>query len=86
MARPLGQQGRTAAAGIMRACPATDGNCRQPDLAISAIELLDDYDRKSDAVSIALAAVVLTPLDARLHVYAGMLQTQLGEFDDARKR
>lgn len=86
VARLLGQQGRTAAAaGIMRTCLATNGNCRQPDLAISAIELLDDYGRKSDAAAIALAAVALTPIDTRLHAYAGMLQMQLGEFDDARK-
>lgn len=85
LARLLGQQGRTAAAaGVLRACFASARNRQHADLAINAIELLDDYGRTADAAAIALDAVALAPQDARLHAYSGMLQMQLGEFDSAR--
>lgn len=86
LASLLDQQGRTAtAARVMGACVQAGENLRRPDLAIRAIELLDDCGRKADAAAIAVAALALNPLDTRLHAYAGMLQMQLGEFDRARE-
>ncbi|MER3547451.1 MAG: sulfotransferase [Rhodanobacteraceae bacterium] len=54
-------------------------------MAIQAIELLDEADRKADAAVIADLALTASPHDARLHAYAGMLRLQLGEFDSARE-
>jgi tetratricopeptide (TPR) repeat protein len=86
LARMLNEQGRmAAAASTMRACFAVEENCRDPDLAISAIELLDNCDRKADAAAIAHAAIVQNPDDIRLYAYASMLQMQLGEFEQARQ-
>lgn len=86
LARMLARQGRTAAAAIaMRACFAVRENCRDPDLAINAIELLDGCDRKADALAIARSAITEKPDDVRLHAYASMLQMQLGEFEHARQ-
>jgi tetratricopeptide (TPR) repeat protein len=85
IATMLKEQGRTAAAAsILRTCFAQTGNGRDVELAIHAIELLDDCDRKFDAASIAAAAIAAKPDDPRLHAYAGMLQIQLGEFERAR--
>lgn len=85
LARILKEQGRMAAAAtVMRACFVDASNCQDADLAIAAIELLDDYERKADAAVIASAALVENPDDARLHAYAGTLQIQLGEFKRAR--
>ncbi|HJP97162.1 MAG TPA: sulfotransferase [Rhodanobacteraceae bacterium] len=82
----LQEQGRTsAAATILRACFEPSSNRRDADLAIRAIELLDDCDRKADAAAIAAMAIETNPDDARLHAYAGMLQIQLGEFERARQ-
>ncbi len=87
LARLLKEQGRTAAvATVLRNCFATGPNDRDVNLAIAAIELLDDCRRKRDAAAIAEAAIVSNPGDARLHAYAGMLEIQLGEFDRARER
>jgi tetratricopeptide (TPR) repeat protein len=55
------------------------------ELAIAALELLDDCGRKRDAAAIADAALATNPGDARLHAYAGMLDIQLGEFERARR-
>lgn len=55
-----------------------------PELAIRAIELLDDSNHKSDAAAIAAQAINRTPGDPRLHAYFGMLAAQLGEFEHAR--
>lgn len=86
LARLLRDQGRTAAAAeTMRACFAVDTNRRDANLAISAIELLDECDRKRDAAAIAEAAITANPDDPRLHAYAGMLAIQLGEFEHARE-
>lgn len=86
LARILKEQGRTAsAAATLRACFADPSNCRDAGLAIKAIELLDDCDRKADAAAIALDAIDASPDDARLHAYAGMLRIQLGEFEQARR-
>lgn len=86
LAMMLKEQGRTAAAAsILRACFAHAPNSRDAELAIRAIELLDDCDRKADAAAIAAAAIEANPDDARLHAYAGMLRIQLGEFEGARQ-
>jgi tetratricopeptide (TPR) repeat protein len=86
LARLLGGQGRmAAAAATMRACFTDLRNRRDPDLAINAIELLDNCDRKADAAEVALSAIGENPDDARLHAYASMLQMQTGEFERARQ-
>lgn len=86
LARMLKDQGRAAAAAsVMRKCFASDTNLRDAALAIAAIELLDDCDRKADAAEIAESATTRNPDDARLHAYAGMLQIQLGKFEQARR-
>lgn len=86
LARSLADHGCTsAAAAAVRKCFACDANLRDAGLAIAAIELLDDCDRKRDAAEIAEAATALNPDDARLHAYAGMLRIQLGEFEQARR-
>lgn len=86
LARLLTERGRTsAAAAVMRACLAAPQNVRDSELAIAAIELLDDCDRKRDAAAIAATAVTEAPDDPRLHAYAGMLAIQLGEFERARR-
>src|SRR6185437_4574571 len=73
-----------AAAAVMRECFAGAQNSSDVDLAIRAIELLDDCDCKADAASIAAVAIEANPDDPRLHAYAGMLQIQLGNFELAR--
>ncbi len=60
------------------------GGERDPELAIKAVELLDDADRKAEAAAIVGIALAATPGDARLHAYSGMLQIQLGQFEQAR--
>ena len=86
LARMLQEQARTAAAAsVLRACFADAVNCRDANLAINAIELLDDCDRKADAAAIAHDAIASNPADARLRAYAGMLDIQLGAFASARE-
>lgn len=86
LAQMLREQGRmTAAATVVRACLREKPNQRDANLAISAIELLDDCDRKPDAATVADDAIAANPSDARLHAYAGMLDSQLGRFDSARE-
>src|SRR5690348_13705875 len=86
LAQLLKAQGRTAAAAnAMRTCLLIEPNARNPELAIAAIELLDDMGRKADAGAIAEAAVAASPNDARLHAYAGMLAMQMGAFESARR-
>ena len=53
---------------------------------IQAIELLDDCGRKQAASDLAEQAITQGSVDARLHAYAGMLATQLGDFERARDR
>lgn len=85
LAHLLQDDARPAAAGaVLRACFGVAANARDADLAIAAIELLDDCDRKHDAADIAAAALVQNPDEARLHAYAGMLALQLGQFGRAR--
>ncbi|MGH8146794.1 MAG: tetratricopeptide repeat-containing sulfotransferase family protein [Rhodanobacteraceae bacterium] len=85
LARVLIGQSRTAAAAqTMLACFANEVNRKDAELAISAIELLDDAGRKADAASIARVTIAANPSDTRLHAYAGMLLAQRGEFEPAR--
>lgn len=72
-----------AAGEVLRTCFENDP--QDPNLAIRAIELLDEADRKADALAIADLAIAAAPGDARLHAYAGMLRLQLGEFARARE-
>jgi len=52
---------------------------------IQAIELLDDCGRKHAASDLVEQAIAQGSADARLHAYAGMLATQLGDFERARE-
>ena len=82
----LQEQGRTAAAAsVLRDCLASEPHARDANLAISAIELLDDCGRKRDAAAIAETVIDANPDDPRLRAYAGMLEIQLGEFERARQ-
>jgi tetratricopeptide (TPR) repeat protein len=84
LARLLLTQARShAAAQVLQQC-FRNGE-RDAELAISAIELLVEADRKIEAAVIAEIALNAKPGDARLHAYAGMLQLQLGKFEQARK-
>lgn len=84
LARLLIEQARTRVAGeVLRTC--FEGGQHDVNLAIQAIELLDDADRKADAAAIAERAIASAPGDPRLHAYAAMLQLQLGMFDRARE-
>jgi tetratricopeptide (TPR) repeat protein len=53
---------------------------------IQAVELLDECDRKQDAAAICEGEIAAGATDPRLHAYAGMLLTQLGQFELARQR
>lgn len=84
LARLLVAQARgRSAAQSLRDC--FEHGLHHPELAIRAIEFVDEADRKSDAAAIADIALAAAPKDARLHAYAGMLQLQLGNFERARK-
>lgn len=78
------QHAVAAATAILASCFAGAEGAADPDLAIGAIELLDDTGRKAEAAAVADNALVAHPNDARLHAYAGVLQTQLGNFVSAR--
>jgi tetratricopeptide (TPR) repeat protein len=84
LAQLLIGQGRTSAAGqTLRHC--FEGAGHDANLAIRAIEMLDDADCKADAATVAECAVTAAPDDPRLHAYAGMLALQLGRFECARE-
>lgn len=84
LAQLLIEQGRTRGAGeVLRR--SFDGADPDANLAIHAIEMLDEADRKTDAASIAEHATAAMPGDPRLHAYAGMLALQLGRFEHARE-
>ena len=84
LARMLIDQGRTSAAAIvLRTC--FESGRHDAELAIKAVELLDDCNRKRDASVIAERAIGDHPQDPRLQAYAGMLQLQLGGFEQARE-
>jgi len=83
LAQLLIEHARTQAAGHVL-CRCFENARPDADLAIRAIEMLDEADRKADAARIAATATAATPEDPRLHAYAGMLLLQLGEFQRAR--
>ncbi len=78
----IGQARTHAAAEVIRAC--FDGPSLDPEVAIKAVEMLDQADRKADAAAVAEKAIAVAPQDPRLHAYAGMLQLQTGDFTSAR--
>lgn len=84
LARLLRQQGRLgAAAAALRALFA---HARHPlATVIQAVELLDDCGRKRDAAAICRAEIAIGCTDPRIYAYAGMLELQLGAFEDARR-
>ena len=85
LARMLGDDGRTrAAAEILRGAFVDH---RQPiNLAIQAMELLDEFEREADASAIAEAEIAGGCTDPRMHAYAATYAIQLGEFERARAR
>ena len=84
LARMYKNQGRLQAAGrILRTL--FGRNRHDPDLLIQAVELLDESGRQTDAAAICEAELAAGSTDPRLHAYAGMLQIQLGQFEQARK-
>ena len=85
LARMLGDAGRTrAAAEILRGAFVDH---RQPiNLAIQAMELLDEFEREADASAIAEAEIAAGCTDPRMHAYAATYAIQLGEFARARER
>lgn len=86
LGRILKEQGRMAAAAdLLGACMGREPNLGDANLAINAVELLDDCGRKEAAAALVLAAIGASPGDPRLHAYAGMLQMQLGRFEVARR-
>ena len=85
LARLRKEQGRmlgaeTALCGLFR-------RARQSSaITIQAIELLDDCGRKRAAAEICESEIAAGSRDPRLHAYAGMLQLQLGDFEQSRER
>lgn len=53
---------------------------------IQAIELLDESGRQQDALALCEDCIANGATDARLHVHAGRLAAQLGQFELARAR
>lgn len=84
LARVLQEQARMqAVAEAMRQL--FEHGVHDVDTLIQAIELLDDCRRPQDALSICLAEIARGCTDARVHAYAGVLQIQLGHFENARE-
>jgi tetratricopeptide (TPR) repeat protein len=52
---------------------------------VQAVELLDECDRKQEALSLCEGAIASGMSDPQLHVYAATLLTQSGRFDLARQ-
>ncbi|MFC5524456.1 tetratricopeptide repeat-containing sulfotransferase family protein [Rhodanobacter ginsengisoli] len=85
LARLLKEQGRMhAVASVVRA--GFQRERHDADLVIRAVELLDDCGRKREAAALCEHEIAAGSGDPRLHAYAGMLLTQLGQFELARKR
>ncbi len=84
LARALAQAGSNAAAAsvISHLFAATE----QPvDVLIHAVELLDGCDRKADAARLCAKAIAAGSTDARVHMHAGSIANQLGQFAHARE-
>ncbi len=85
LARMLKEQGRMRAmAMVLQALFRHDRH--DQELVIRAIELLDDGNRQQDAADICEREITAGSCDPRLHAYAGMLLSQLGQFEQARAR
>ncbi len=84
LARLLKEQGRMQAAADV-VCAGFAGDQHDTELLIRAVELLDDCGRKREAAALCEDAIVTGSGDTRLHAYAGMLLSQLGQFALARK-
>lgn len=52
---------------------------------INGVELLDDCNRKFDAVSVCDRAIAAGTTDPRVYAYAAMIEVQLGAFEKARE-
>jgi len=85
LARLLKGQGRMhAVATVVRA--GFHRERHDPELVIRGVELLDDCGRKREAAALCEHEIAAGSGDPRLHAYAGMLLTQLGQFELARTR
>jgi len=85
LARLLKAQGRMhAVASVVRA--GFHREQHDAELVIRAVELLDDCGRKREAAALCEREITAGSHDPRLHAYAGMLLTQLGQFELARTR
>lgn len=84
LARVLRAQGQLARMG-RQLLAAVSLHPPAPELAIQAVEMLDDADRKAEAYAACRRALdAAHGNEPRLHAYAGMLALQLGEFAQAR--
>ncbi|MDE2155706.1 MAG: sulfotransferase [Xanthomonadaceae bacterium] len=85
LARMLKRQGRMQA--LATALRALFRHRRHDiELAIQAVELLDDCGRQADAAAICEDEIAAGCTDPRLHTHAGALLSQLGRFELARRR
>lgn len=85
LARLLKVQGRMhAVATVVRSGFHRDQH--DAELVIRGVELLDDCGRKSEATALCEHEIAAGSSDPRLHAYAGMLLSQLGQFELARTR
>lgn len=85
LARLLHGEGRMrAVAETLRALFAQPG--QDIEHRIQAIELLDDCGRPQDALALCEESIAAGCNDSRLHVHAGRLASQLGQFELARRR
>lgn len=85
LARLLKEQGRMHAVATV-VCAGFAGDSHDTELVIRAVELLDDCGRKREAAALCEHEITAGSGDPRLHAYAGMLLSQLGQFELARKR
>jgi len=85
LARLLKEEGRMhAVATVVRSGFHRDRH--DAELVIQGVELLDDCGRKREAAALCEHEIAAGSGDPRLHAYAGMLLSQLGQFDLARAR
>jgi tetratricopeptide (TPR) repeat protein len=83
LARILSSQGRMHAVTEVMQGLFSDGQ-QDAEMAIQAIELLDECRRPAAAARICEDLLAGGKADPRVHAYAGMLDIQLGEFERAR--
>lgn len=85
LARLYKEQARMLAAETVL-CSLFARSRQRIDVVIQAVELLDDCDRKRAAAELCESEIAAGSRDPRLHAYAGMLDTQVGDFARARER